>query len=1299
MVDTPNVPGQPGSVPPARKTQTSGANANLSAGLLELAKVMAEGPKAMEQLSEALVKMREPIKANTEVQKEYTKSVKDAVDMMEDMLGNIKDIKTESGKLKLFKPKDLEDIKKVNESLEKIQAGYTALKKAGPMMDRSQTRWLKDDMTKIASAMKEVSKGVDVRKMTTLTKQMSSIAADAQKAAKAFEKIDFTKQVASAKAVGGSFKGMAQSLALMTKNMQGMIGMMTKMQGQMKRGAFPGATPTYTHRGAFPRSGGGGAPPPRHSMMRYQEDPTSVASSLGGGISTLAGLMNPRGQRVTPALQSFEKASARVTQSRILALQRESRFKGINVNGMGGSRAERNDIFKQMASRPGVLAQEVAGGHGGMGGMLDRFIAKKVLASGGEGLMGRVGGKLMGAGGGSALGGLGSIMGKLAGPLSIITGILEVLQAGADRNKDTFSALGQGGMVLGSEPGKMKDTYNSWTSALKPGWGSLNKASMYGVDFESNASIMKQIVNAGIGVNGMQKGHSTGAMGALEGGRATDEFSGVMRNAYMFSSSLGLTKDEGAQTTMKFLKEFSMSMGEVEDLFVHLHTAVKTTGLTTTSYLNILEGITSQFDKMNKSLHFATGLISTLGKNARFTAEDIASMAKGLFGDRKDLTHGTFAYQVMGAKEREDVIQVHEKRAAATRDEVATAGFSADANDEVLRRGTKGRGIGISSLIERYIKERQTAQDFRATGGDALKMGAVGELHNTPMSQMAQNIALFRKSMEASGSKTKMVDFMKGGANVSDLATNPAFAAIAKSLNLKPEELADKMGPALSQYAEEVRGAMTNDATRRKLGLSKEDIASLKEQTAGGKDVADTEKFAEMAQSSTALTKIFEKGTKEEIDDARKNAKAMAEENRMLLTGPLDYIKAMLKAILDNILDIVAGIMAMLSSSLFSMTQGAQDLARKKGGDKWNAGFVNGGDTIKGVEAGSDSFNAALNSGKVDMSSYKIGNIKESIRNIKELYKVAAQSGDADTIKTASDFMKDVITLQDRPQTAIDNTRLTDPSLSAAAIEAAKKKRDEFTRIKAGQGAEDAASIPQGNRIGATGSTDPLRGLGQGVTSQFGERLNPVGASKGEPGFHLGRDTGAKVGTPVYSAISGTMTVNGGTATVTSDDGQTQYVYKHLQAGSATAGRVAAGDLIAKTDGSRATDPSSTGPHLHTEVKKKTGSTWGWVNPDSPNGPIVDSKGNELAPGSGGSPQLPPTPPPSSPPKSSPSPGTPVSVLDIPPLPLAATAAGGWLGAQTAGVVERFFTSPSFLQVSGMGPALQPTNKSGETKS
>ena len=100
------------------------------------------------------------------------------------------------------------------------------------------------------------------------------------------------------------------------------------------------------------------------------------------------------------------------------------------------------------------------------------------------------------------------------------------------------------------------------------------------------------------------------------------------------------------------------------------------------------------------------------------------------------------------------------------------------------------------------------------------------------------------------------------------------------------------------------------------------------------------------------------------------------------------------------------------------------------------------------------------------------------------------------------------------------------------------------------------------------------------VNSGFGPRIPPQSGASSD---HLGLDIAGSLGDPIYAANDGTVTTTHGSPIVihVNDGSGTETLYMHPSAWVADGTVVKKGDQI----GAIGTDPHSTGPHLHFEVK------------------------------------------------------------------------------------------------------------------
>lgn len=133
------------------------------------------------------------------------------------------------------------------------------------------------------------------------------------------------------------------------------------------------------------------------------------------------------------------------------------------------------------------------------------------------------------------------------------------------------------------------------------------------------------------------------------------------------------------------------------------------------------------------------------------------------------------------------------------------------------------------------------------------------------------------------------------------------------------------------------------------------------------------------------------------------------------------------------------------------------------------------------------------------------------------------------------------------------------------------------------------ADLKGGSRVGGVTFIDPLGGKGT-LTSPFGMRNHPV---HGGQKMHKGQDLAAAQGTPILSVAEGTVTVNasdpsgyGNWIEIKHKNGKsTRYGHMKDKSPLAVGAEVKQGQVI----GAVGSTGSSTGPHLHFEVRDTQG--------------------------------------------------------------------------------------------------------------
>lgn len=531
-------------------------------------------------------------------------------------------------------------------------------------------------------------------------------------------------------------------------------------------------------------------------------------------------------------------------------------------------------------------------------GITDKFVSKGLTAlaskAGSPGVLGALG---RGAGslvqGGSVFTGIAA---RAAGPVAVLSAIAEIFQQGFDRNKEIYAKLGGGGMIAGAKPTGLSDIYSTWSNYLTPDIG--GRSIQFGMNFQKNMDTINAISNAGVGIAGWHEVLKNQKTSSIFDGPQHGLAGAVMRNEYLMGKPLGLGEGEGAALTMKLMKEFNLSLGGVEDMFKKLNMSVKVTGLTTTSYLNLLDNITSSFDKMAKAIQFSSNLINILGKNAKYTAEDLSAMIKSVMGDRKDLTMGTFAFQQMGAEERSALISNAALTATISGKALEAYGMNTNMSPEELRKAASklpvDQRMSASNAVEQYIDNKILATALEKTKGDPLRMQGVVESMNRPDIQTAQQMSSVAFTLKNTGG-AKMSDLVNNLDKVAGVMAETEWAQKVKALGMNPDQLLVNMSRALSQAGQEFEAALAGDKKSADLlGLSEKQLEAFKKM--------DPQKAKDQFLNSSNVLARAVKVAQEQSD---MKAEELAKKNQKFIIGPLDGIRALMKTLVENIVNIL----------------------------------------------------------------------------------------------------------------------------------------------------------------------------------------------------------------------------------------------------------------------------------------------------------------------------------------------------------------------------------------------------------
>jgi hypothetical protein len=288
--------------------------------------------------------------------------------------------------------------------------------------------------------------------------------------------------------------------------------------------------------------------------------------------------------------------------------------------------------WARMASDRKKLAK--AGGAAGAG---DLGTTMGLLQQAGAAPKGGLMGKLAGGGGliESAVGAGAEMAGKFALPLAIAEAVKDLIVSLIDKNAEMnkqAETLSGGGLLAGAGlPGgaSAADTFLAARSNLMPSYG----VSALGLNYDRNIKMAQAVIESGYGIEEIGQGGVFGAK--KEGDFAPGTFGEIQKMAATTGRVSGMGDAASIQMSMKLLTQYKESMAGTEDFMINLNKDFRMAGLSVAKYVSILEEVTGQFDRMNKSIDQTSGVLRALSRTGRQTAEDLAEEMKNIVGDPK----------------------------------------------------------------------------------------------------------------------------------------------------------------------------------------------------------------------------------------------------------------------------------------------------------------------------------------------------------------------------------------------------------------------------------------------------------------------------------------------------------------------------------------------------------------------------------------------------------------------------------------------------------------------------------------
>ena len=431
----------------------------------------------------------------------------------------------------------------------------------------------------------------------------------------------------------------------------------------------------------------------------------------------------------------------------------------------------------------------------------------KAMAAGGEG--------------GGIIGGMGEMALASAAPevavvlaagdkvMKAITGAWDRM---AEQNQQIEKAMGSGLFTPGKTGGEALNTVRQNLGA--------NAFGAFGQNLTRNLAIAQAMREQGLDITEL----STGAPGALRnrrlaGGGRPDIGSGMVggvfgefqRNVMTAGRAAGLDTPETVARMTKLIHEMRQTFDASHDFLENVNTQARLAGISTASYLKIVDELTDQFDKMNKSFNETVSIVQVLGATGATTADDLKTMADAVTGagEQKTVEQTAFAFQNMTPEAR-DAWVAAEQNASKIATGNARKAFiqegnmsEAEANKldltspggimhaQNLLMGMKSR-VNPNAIqnIQKTLDEAE-AHSLQLNAAQQVQQGnAVGAaigLQATgtgAIAKTAQQQSLMQTIMSTTGLSIGQLR-----AHPEQLLTNLAAVEMTKALGMKPEDL------------------------------------------------------------------------------------------------------------------------------------------------------------------------------------------------------------------------------------------------------------------------------------------------------------------------------------------------------------------------------------------------------------------------------------------------------------------------------------------------------------------------------
>jgi hypothetical protein len=541
--------------------------------------------------------------------------------------------------------------------------------------------------------------------------------------------------------------------------------------------------------------------------------------------------------RVSGNQTEFQKRRAALAEN----LQNRAKKGGLNLNIPFDERGKID--FKKLqsmrTSRRGLGARPTGSGQfgdvasalsgkSGLGGFVDRFVGRRVLGniaeaqSGGKqlGMFGRLGTRLMAEGEGSVtrgigqagigaaesgIGGLSEVAGRAAIPLAIASIVKDVFDHGAMLNQQVEKSLGTSGIFGGGESGQTS-LQNVRTNLTPEGMSGLYNR--LGESYDKNLKIAQAITESGVSMSSLATGGSRGGAG----------FQNVKNTSYVGARLAGLDETAATKQTIKLLQQYKQSFEASDAFFDKISKDTRAAGITTTKYIQIIDDVNNQFDRMSKSLDQVTSSMRILGKTGRMSADDVKESLDLLTNNGQkrgyDVRAFLAAQQAGNAGLTAQVVGGQEATVGAQRKNVneafKTAGIDISKEtigsaDDVARLRQRLANAGGGGSIEKQtasgaldqldqeLARLEAARQFQRKGAQG-RTGEAGVGYAASQDILGQNfggkaleqVAAIQQALKSGngGKGYSIGDLTSGRANVT---SDPALVKLAELLQSDPQ--------------------------------------------------------------------------------------------------------------------------------------------------------------------------------------------------------------------------------------------------------------------------------------------------------------------------------------------------------------------------------------------------------------------------------------------------------------------------------------------------------------------------------